>query len=52
MSSETGETVESLRKALETHRRNIQLFRGADAIRFQIEIDRIEKRLMELPRQE
>jgi hypothetical protein len=45
-------TTESLRHALDMHRRNIGCFRGEARLRFQLEIDRIEKLLAGLKKKD
>jgi hypothetical protein len=42
------ESAESLRRRLDTHRRNIRCVPPEERLRFQISIERIEKRLAEL----
>jgi hypothetical protein len=43
-----SESVESLRRQLDTHRRNIKCVPREERLRFQISIEWIEKRLAEL----
>lgn len=47
-----AESVESLRRRLDTIRRNAKCFHPKDRLRFQISIDRIEKRLAELEKKQ
>ncbi|MDB5289628.1 MAG: hypothetical protein JWL69_869 [Phycisphaerales bacterium] len=45
-----AESAESLRRRLDTHRRNIKCVPPEQRLRFQISIDGIERRLAELER--